>query len=171
MNSRSALARHPKYSQIIQVYQGQFVAGAGRVNETKFYNEHIKPIVPGFGYKSWAAFILRFRKKSGMVASLAVKAASAAPAVTAENNLEIAIMTNDAATQIGINAALTIGARALEELLKDPVALAAMSPAARSELMFKAMKAQDSRIHAIGKLKEDNREEQKFNKTFGGAAM
>jgi hypothetical protein len=32
------------------------------------------------------------------------------------------------------------------------------------------MKAQDSRIHALGKVREDKREQDKFDRAFSGAA-
>ena len=39
-----------------------------------------------------------------------------------------------------------------------------------ADSLFKAMKAQDSRIHAIGKVREDGREEEKLNRAFEDAA-
>ena len=170
MISRSMLAKNPRYAEIISVYREQFVAQGGKVNEKKFWEQHIHPIVPNYGLKAWYQFIDKFRKSAGMAASLAVEAASAGPVTQEEGKLEAALMSNETATQLGIRSALNIGAKALESLLKDPMSLAAMTPTARAELLFKAMKAQDSRIHAIGKLKEDGREQAKFDKTFGGAA-
>src|SRR5437879_5274666 len=140
MISRSTLARNHRYPEIIAVYREKFVANGGKVNDKKFYEEHIKPIVPNFSLVAWYQFIQKFRKHAGMSASLAVEAVKAGPVTTEEKNLERAMMTNDAATQLGINSALQIGARTLEELLKDPVALAQLSARERTELLFKAMK-------------------------------
>lgn len=140
------------------------------MNDKKFYEVYIAPIVSDWSYKSWAAFILKFRKTAGIAASFAVQAVTATAPTIENKKLERAMMTNEAATQLGINSALSIGAKALDELLKDPLKLALLTPVARTELLFKAMKAQDSRIHAIGKLKEDGREQAKFDKTFGSAA-
>ena len=39
-----------------------------------------------------------------------------------------------------------------------------------ADSLFKAMKAQDSRIHAIGKVRDDGREEEKLNRAFEDAA-
>lgn len=170
MYSRSTLARHPRYADILARYREQFIANGGKVNEKKFWEVFIAPIVPNYGLKAWYQFIDRYRKTAGGVAALAVQAVAAGPVTTEEKKLERAMMTNEAATQLGINSALSIGAKALDELLKDPLKLALLTPVARTELLFKAMKAQDSRIHAIGKLKEDGREQAKFDKTFGSAA-
>lgn len=171
MITKSTIAKHPRYAEILAVYTQEFAANGGKVNDKKFWETHIHPIAPDFKMISWYRFIRTFRRKSGMVASHAIETIAAGPAAKEEKKLESTMMTNDAATQLGIRAALNIGAKALESLLADPEALMNMSVKERTELLFKAMKSQDSRIHAVGKLKEDGREQAKFDRAFGDLAM
>ena len=45
-----------------------------------------------------------------------------------------------------------------------------LSPKDRADLLFKAMRAQDSRIFAVAAVKKDKREEKAFQKSFNDAA-
>ena len=67
-----------------------------------------------------------------------------------------------------ISSILNISATAALEIIKDPTKLTTKE---RIELGLKGMKAQDSRIHAVGKLREDNREQERFDKAFSGASF
>lgn len=147
-------------------YRTQFIANGGKVNETKFHKAYIEPIVPNYGLKAWYQFIEKFRKHASMSSGLAVAQVATSPVTTEEKKLETAMMSNEVATQLGIRAALNIGAKALQDIIDHPEDLVMMSKKDRAELLIKAMKAQDSRIHAIGKLKEDDREQQKFDRAF-----
>lgn len=170
MITKSAIARHPKYPQILAVYREEFAANGGKVNDKKFWETNIHPIAPNFQLISWYRFIRTFRAKAGMVASHAIETVAAGPTTVEEKKLETALMTNDAATALGIRMALNVGAKAFEEIINNPTVLLAMSPAERASFLFKAMKAQDSRMHAIGKVREDGREQQKFERAFGDSA-
>lgn len=171
MISRAVIARHPQYAFIISKYRESFIANGGKVNEKLFWETYIRPVVANYGLTAWYQFIQKFRKQTGLIAAQVSAANQVGPKTAEEGKLVTAMMTNEAATQLGINSALTLGAKALEALLSDSEALAKMSPKERADMLFKAMKAQDSRIHAIGKLKEDNREEKKFNRVFGSGAL
>lgn len=170
MRSNSVLAKHPKYAQIISVYRDQYLANGGKVNEKKFWEEHIHPIVPGFSLQAFYQFMHRFRRETGTQTSLAVASAQTVPVTVAEKNLDAAMVSNDVATQTGIQAALNIMARTLKDIFADPEG-SGMSKLQLADLGFKAMKAQDSRIKAIGAMRADDREEEKFNRMFKGNAM
>lgn len=169
MQSKAVIARHPMYPKILAVYREEFISNGGKMNDKRFWRTHIQPVAPNVNVLAWYRFIRKFRKESGWVASHAIATVAAGPKTTEEKKLDRAMMTNDAATQLAINSALQIGAITLSELLNDPQKLADMSVKDRTDLVFKAMKSQDSRIHAIGKLKEDNREQAKFDRAFDGA--
>ena len=57
---------------------------------------------------------------------------------------------------------------ALEEISSNPQLL---TPLQRSELLMKAMKAQDSRVIAAAKANKERREIIKFNRAFDGATF
>jgi hypothetical protein len=171
MITKAIIAKDPQFATILAQYRQQFIASGGKVNEKKFFEEYIHPLKPDYRMRNWYNFINKFKKQTGMVAALAVEAASIGPVLTEEKKLETVMMSNETATALGIRAALNIGAKALESIVNDPSILLTMTVKERADFLFKAMKSQDSRIHAIGKLKEDGREEAKFNKTFGSGAM
>jgi len=79
-------------------------------------------------------------------------------------------LTNAEATQKGINASLNVALLTLQELLEHPELLLKIPPAQRIELLFKAMRAQDSRISALKSVREDNREQARFERAFENAA-
>jgi hypothetical protein len=81
-----------------------------------------------------------------------------------EKRLEQNMLSNEIATAKGINYILNIAAEAAERVFKNPDLITDHKEAI--ELGFKAMRAQDSRIHAIGKIKEDSREEEKLQRIF-----
>ncbi len=80
-----------------------------------------------------------------------------------ENTLQNNLLSNEMATQLGIQRALNIGASRLKEILENPQLMTAKDAI---ELLFKAMKAQDSRIHAASKIREDNRQQTMFEQAF-----
>jgi len=143
----------------------------GSVNAKKFYEEIIAPVMPEYKMGAWYNFLARFKTAAGLVIQQAkiIEAHDANPGISAkveENKLSTALLSNEAATQLGIKTALNIGAKSLQDLMEN---LHLTPPKDRVDILFKAMKAQDSRIHAIGKIREDNREEEKFNRAFDGA--
>jgi hypothetical protein len=166
------LANHEKYGTILKEYNELF-ARQGHVNNKKFYLDVIKPVIPQYGLGSWYNFLKRFSCAAG----LQVAYTRRLPRVPTEEEkkLEVGFMetqtqmlSNQEATQRGIQAALNIGAARLQYLSEHPELI---TPKEASELLFKAMKSQDSRIHAIGKVREDTREQEKFDRAFGESSL
>ena len=172
MITKSRVAFHPKFAAIIATYNEKLKAD-GRVNNRKFYRDYLVPDMPDLRYDSWYEFLRKFRVAGGIVnVQPAEKDAGVINAPDEEmKSLERTFLSNEQATQRGIALMLNIGSETLEKLLSNPEELSRLSLKDRVELLTKAMKAQDSRIHAIGKVKEDGREQAKFNRLFNSAAF
>lgn len=165
------VATSPHFGRILQEYNDR-LARDGRVNEKKFYQDIVAGVVPGYSLMAWYQFIRKFRLPSGKLAVntvVAIPSTVVTPTEIMEQKDKITntMLSNQQATQAGIQAALNLGGQALLELLQNPQLL---TPEKRADIMFKAMKAQDSRIHAIGKVREDDREQKKFDRAFDNAA-
>lgn len=137
----------------------------GRVNNKKFYEEVILPEIPSYDMSSWYKFLKRFKTEIGIV-----PITPAAPVVQGEAGKELAatLLTNHEATQRAIQAALNISADALQQILENPELLPVDK---RAELFVKIMKAQDSRVKAIGGIRADNREQERFDRMMNNAAF
>lgn len=177
MITKSRIASHPKYAVILHQYN-EWLQRDGKVNSLKFFNEVIHPVFPEFHVQSWYLFVRKFKTSAGLIAAQALGQGEAAAGTNADRELQTtarAMLTNDQATQRGISTALNLGAAFLEKLWKKynetPETLTDFERRCLSDAMFKAMKAQDSRIHAIGKVREDNRQQARFDKAFEGAAF
>lgn len=166
------LANHEKYGTILKEYNERF-AVRGKVNDKLFWEEIIYPIIPQYTLSAWYAFLKRFKTTAGL--QLAYTKYKLRPQ-TEEEKAQTGLLldnqernlTNQEATQRGIQAALNIGAARLRQLQQSPEL---MTPKEAADLLFKAMKAQDSRIHAIGKIREDSREQEKFDRAFDESAL
>ena len=117
--------------------------------------------------QSWYLYIKKFGTTTGVLQAEVVDGASREIIPDAERNLNAVILSNKDATAKLIQSALNISAQAAQDIVDNPTLLTAKE---RMEIGLKAMKAQDSRIHAIGKVREDNREEEKLNRAFSDAA-
>ncbi len=177
MITKSRLASHPKYAVILHQYN-EWLQRDGKVNSLKFFNEVIHPVFPEFHVQSWYLFVRKFKTSAGLIAAQA----GTQQQIAAGSNADIALqetartlLTNDQATQRGIHTALNLGAAFYEALWKKyneaPETLTDFEKRCLSDSMFKAMKAQDSRIHAIGKVREDNRNQARFDHAFKNAGM
>lgn len=164
--SNNRMANSPHYGKILKEYNDRFERD-GKVNNLAFYKEIVAPLIPGYGLASWYQFMNRFKTTAGLAVANVMVSQPSTPAGPETIRLENTMMSNQAATQKGIQTALTIGARAMNELLEN---VHLLSPKDRAELLFKAMKAQDSRIHSLGKIREDNREQARFDRAFDSAA-
>lgn len=160
--SRNILVNSPNYGSILAEYNRRFKESQGKVNEKKFWSEIIVPLLPNYGLMNWYQFLRRWRNAAGLEAVARIPLLPQGE----PNEEQKILLSNEIATQTGINAALNIGNKALMDLVNDPRAMAKLSPKDRADLLFKAMKSQDSRIHAIGKIKQDNRDEARFNRAF-----
>jgi len=163
------LANHPSYPKIIDCYNHQ-LKEKGKVNAKKFFEEVISPEIPHYKLQSWYKFIKRLKTVYGiMPVEVVPNPRSAVGEVVAqEQGAALTLLSNDAATKKLIQTVLNVSAQAAEDLLANPVNVSS-DTMKRIELGLKAMKAQDSRIHAIGKIREDKREQDKFDRAFSTA--
>ncbi len=160
------LANHPAYPKILESYN-MLLKEKGKVNNKKFYETVILPEIPGYHMQSWYQFLKRFRTEVGIVpTSSGPKVPASVPA--AEMEVAKTLLSNSEATQRAVALALNISADALQNLMENPEQ---MSTKDRTELFLKVMKAQDGRVKAIGTIRADDREQQKFDHAFGGAAF
>lgn len=161
--STNILANHPAYGKIIATYN-RMLKEEGSVNNKNFYETIVLPEIPGYKMSNWYKFLNRFKTEAGIVPVSPI-----APVVIGDSGKELAatMLSNQQATAKLIQSMLNISADAAAKIADDPSLLTAKE---RAELGLKAMKAQDSRIHAVGKLREDNREQERFERAFDGAA-
>lgn len=153
------IANSPFYEEIITKFNEE-ISKNGRVNKSKFFLEHVGPKIPGCSRDAFYNFVKKFQTSKTALLPAAI-------ATPNETRLIENLRDTAQATKIGIAAALNIGADALEEILKNPQSV---SPLQRVELLFKAMNAQNNRINAIAALRQEKREQAKFQKTFNEAA-
>ena len=163
MGSTNVLANSPFYSEILLEFNKR-LSEHGRVNMKKFYFDFLKPRLPDYSLQTWYSFLRRFQTQNGLIPT---EPTSVVAPVDAEKTLSTTIFSNQDATAKGIQMALNIGAKRIAEILENPEKLTTKEA---SDLFFKAMKAQDSRIHAIGKVREDGRQEEKLQRMFSDAA-
>lgn len=168
--SRNILATHPSYPKIIDRYNFE-LKEKGKVNAKKFYEEVILPEIPEYSLMSWYQFLRRLKTAYGVgpvevVASPKV----ASDVVSTEQGIATVLLTNDEATRKLVQASLNISAQAAQDIIDNPGSVNA-DTLKRLEIGFKAMKAQDSRIHALGKIREDKREQDRFDRAFQEASF
>lgn len=138
----------------------------GKVNNKKFYEDIIKTKIPSYSLQSWYEFVRRYVTPVGMIATTIVEEPTNA-ITEATEDLQVTILSNQEATAKLISSILNISSLRAEAIIKDPSLLSAKEAI---ELGLKGMKAQDSRIHAVGKLREDNREQERFDRAFDAAS-
>lgn len=160
--STNKLAMSPHYETILQKYN-QELSQKGKVNNSKFYREVILPLIPDYYPQSWYQFLHRLKATAGSSVAQASNQKELSPPEIQENKLQNTLLSNEKATALAINRALNIAVNRLQEIEKNPQLL---SHKDAIDLFFKAMKAQDSRIHAVGKIREDSRKEDAFERAF-----
>ena len=160
------LASSPHYKIILNKYN-QKLEQDGKVNNLKFYREEIIPLIPNYHIQSWYQFLHRFKATAGQIMAEAYNPKIKEQNKDKENKLQTTLLNNEIATNLGIQIALNIGVGRLKDILANPQLMSAKDAI---DLIFKAMKAQDSRIHAIGKIREDNRKEDMFERIFSEVA-
>lgn len=164
--STNRLAVSPYYARILSEYNG-LLERDGKVNNLKFYREVILPVLPKYHLQSWYQFLRRFKTTVGLASLQVVHQAPNTISRDEENRLESTLLSSHIATQLGIQLALNIGAERLKELLENPQL---MTTKDAIDLLFKAMKAQDSRMSVTAKIKQQSREQVAFDKVFSSAA-
>lgn len=176
IHKNNRLASSPHYASILHSYNELF-REKGKVNGKKFLREVIQPLIPDYGYDSWKEFLRKFKTEAGLAAvnygveithtPLIKPAIPNKLAPNEERKLLANLKSADVATREGIARALNIGYDALLEIIENPNL---SNPLDRADLLFKAMKAQDSRVIAAAKVNKERRETQKFNRMFDAAS-
>jgi len=172
-NKNNKLVNSPHYGTILKEYNEQFAANGGKVNGLQFFKDVILPLMPDYPLRSWYLILKRFKSAAGLEASRQIGKDITLPKVDPieeQANLENALLNNARATTEGIQAALNVGMEALKKI-SDPDYFSTLKDKDKIDLLFKAMRAQDSRINAIARIKQDSREEVKFQKAFDSAAF
>ncbi|MFA5792171.1 MAG: hypothetical protein WC884_04025 [Candidatus Paceibacterota bacterium] len=164
--STNRLAGSHYYREILHEYNQQLKL-SGKVNNLKFYREVILPLIPNYHIQSWYQFLHRFKAPADFVLAEARNLSIKDQLKKEKNKLHVTLLSNETATSLGIQRALNIAADRLIEIMENPQLMSAKDAV---DLLFKAMKAQDSRIHAIGKIREDNRKEDMFERVFSEVA-
>lgn len=169
------LASSVHYGTILKEYNKVFDAQkekGKRVNDGEFWKNFIIPLIPDYQRQSWYYFLRKFKTQAGLTAAyntdlgreIAVKEERG---LVQEDILGEKLLTNEVATSQGIRKALNIGKEAFDLLVNHPEELSVKE---RAAIFFQAMKAQDSRIHALGRVKEDAREDMKMRQAFEQSA-
>ncbi len=162
---KNRLVSSPAYPKILHQYNERLQRD-GKVNDKKFYEEVVLRDLPGYHLQSWYQFLKRFKTDHGIIPAETVKS-SIVQSEAAEVTVATTLLDNKTATANLIQAALNISAAAAQRIIENPQLL---SDKERIEIGLKAMKAQDSRIHAIGKVREESREQEKFDRAFSKGA-
>lgn len=161
----NTLVNHPSYPKIISTYN-ELLKRDGKVNNRKFYREVVAPEIPDYAEQTWYSFLKKFKTNVGIVAAVIAERGGKTAGELASNDLTHTMLSNNEATINAINGILNLGASRIKEILENPQLMTAKEV---MDLFLKAMKAQDSRIHAVGKIREDNREQERFDRAFDGA--
>lgn len=160
--STNMLANSPHYETILNEYNKQYQI-EGKVNNLKFYREVIVPLMPEYKMSNWYKFLRRFQTTAGLQQIKKEPETTIVPSTPGE----MVMLDNHLATAKLVQSILNVSADRAAEIAKNPSLLSAKEAI---ELGLKVMKAQDSRIHAVGKLREDNRQQEKFDRAFSDAA-
>lgn len=162
--STNILANHPAYQKLMAAYN-KILKEEGKVNNKWFYEKIILPEIPKYKMSSWYKFIKRFKTEAGVI----MVVSESAPMIIGEEGAALAktMMNNSEATQNAISKALNISADALKDIMEHPELISAEK---RAELFLKVMKAQDSRVKAIGGIRSDNRDQERFDRMMGSSS-
>ena len=160
------LASSPQYQRIIHEYNERFEQTGGRVNDAKFYREVILRALPSYHIQSWYQFIRRFKGSTGLIEISGLENGPRSVAKAEDGRLQNNLLTNEAVTRLVIQMMLNISAARLEEVWNNPSLLSAKEAIM---LGLKAMKAQDSRIHAVAKMTEDRRAQTVYDRAVSEA--
>jgi hypothetical protein len=159
------LANHPSYPKIFATYNE--LLKTGKVNNKKFWEEVIVPEIPNYSMMSWYQFLRRFKTEYGLAPST-----TSTPMTSLSGDIEMEVAktmtSNQESTAQMVQHILFLASESSKRMTEHPE-LATDQDRKNVELGIKIMKAQDSRIHAIGKIKEDSREEEKLQRLFDNA--
>ena len=167
--SNNRLVRHKAYPKIIAEYN-EILRRDGKVVEKTFYEKFVRPEIPSYSLAGWYSFIKRFKTSEGLTVPRQIAGGSFHPATAAtevEEQTAMVMLSNNEAIQNAIASALNISAAALKDIMENPDLVSAEK---RAELFLKVMKAQDSRVKAIGTIRADNRDQERFDRAMDSAA-
>lgn len=161
----NALVKSEYHDTIMGAFYEQKKAN-GKVALVDFHAEHVLPLLPDFKYESFRKYIQKL-EDTGLQPMVTGPDGSIVPASDTVYRLQNLIKKSSQSTREGIALALGIGLETLEGVASGTVLMSAKE---RAELLFKAMKAQDSRIAATRMIRQDNREQVAFESVFSDAA-
>lgn len=166
-----------------ELYEKEVVNGSNDISN--FYKETVTKLIPGYSRGAFYKMVNRYggrglrpisfiRDASGAITAFELTEAKPgdadlSPSITAPASSG-PVFDPARSTSRGIEAALAIGTRALEEMLTDTDALAKMTPKDRAELLFKAMRAQDARVNVAINARREVRAHKAFQHAFDEAA-
>ena len=167
--STNKLTSHPSFPKILAAYNEQLKEN-GKVSGLKFYREVVLAEIPGYDQSSWYYFLKRFKTNAGLL-PMAIgpigRTPTTNPVAEGMQELQKTLLSNSEATQRAIATSLNISVEALQEISDNPLLLSAEK---RAELYLKVMKAQDSRVKAIGTIRADNRDQERFDRAMDSSA-
>lgn len=180
---RNSLAISPHHDAIMEKYY-ELKRQHGNVNLVTFHNECVAPYVENFPYESFRRYIRRLEKIAAEKAQEVDSEEELPPEIAKDlprdqqlvavmptkddlEKLKENILNMSDATRESLAIALNIGLSTLTDIATGKVQMSAKD---RVDLLFKAMKAQDSRVATAAKLRKDNREQAAFEREFGEAA-
>lgn len=163
------LASHLAYPKILSEYNAR-LARDGKVNAKKFYEEIVSKEIRDYSMSAWYQFLKRFETPQGL-SVMGVKpregSLTTSEGAPVEDETKIIIVDNQRATADMIQRVLNISAHAAQAVLDDPDLIPYEK---RIELGLKVMKAQDSRVKAIGGMRADMRDQERFERAQDSAA-
>lgn len=137
----------PQWTTLVELYSNELEKN-GLVNKKKFYDSKVRPLMPTISYMSFLARIRRLNKKS-------------------EPHLMEKISDAQEHTIRTLNAMLAIGEDTIRKILMDPDSV---SPREKLDMFFKAMRAQDSRMATLSRVKREDLESRLFMEKFANQA-
>jgi hypothetical protein len=159
----NALTRSEHHDAIMAKFN-EIERTAGAVALKPFHAEVVAPLLPHYKYNDFCIYIRKLRTAAAEDPEGTTALIPTSPAAA----LAIGTMHSAAEnTKKGIDFALQIGRDALEKIATGETKLTEKE---KADLMFKAMKAQDSRIQATAKVRQDQRSQVAFDHVFGDAA-
>lgn len=163
--STNRFATHPSFEKIVAAYNKQ-LAQFGKINDKKFWEAVIVPEIPGYSLWAFYDFLKRARTEAG-IGPVHLATAPLLSTTPDGEALRQTMLSNADATTRALSLALNISAEALQQIIDNPESVSAEK---RAELFLKVMKAQDSRVKAIGSMRADNRDQERFEHAMGTAA-
>jgi hypothetical protein len=175
----SDLMESTRFPEMVEEFNLRVVNGPLSIN--KFYTTVFSKTMPDFSKSFFFKYFSRFSNEGksniilkydndGKVLSVEPPPSPQALVVSLAQELAPANQDQDRATSRGIEAALKLGAKALEDLLEHPEELAAIPYKDRVEILFKAMRAQDARVNVAINVRKEGRANRVFQSAFDEAA-